>query len=65
MASAYIEIDTAIRNIADEHYGFGYRNGAAAERRAIVAMLRDRDGAYFSRDTAAAADAIEAGEHHG
>lgn len=38
----------------------GWR-GDDAQR--IVAMIRDRSGAYYSRDTLKVADAIERGEH--
>jgi hypothetical protein len=37
--------------------------GRQQERRAILAMIRDRDGAYYSRESLAVAEAIEAGEH--
>jgi len=45
-----------------DYYGFGFRNGAAAERRAVVAWLRAMD--EFA-DPHALADAIDARTHVG
>lgn len=41
------------------------RSAQEKERTAILAMIRDREGAYISRDTLALAEAIERGEHLG